>query len=131
MNKNWLVVIGVMVIVGLISALFTYWRTEKMASPTDIASKGLAAVQKGNIIFYGFFMPVLVGLVSYYVYRGILARSPDTAQTIFVSLAIGIGIVLTVLAAVVFKMRGFLEMTTLHLLYIAGFGWFTPMLWVK
>lgn len=131
MNKNWLVVIGVMVIVGLISALFTYWRTEKMASPTDIASKGLAAVQKGNIIFYGFFMPVLVGLISYYVYRGILARSPDTAQTIFVSLAIGIGIVLTVLAAVVFKMRGFLEMTTLHLLYIAGFGWFTPMLWVK
>lgn len=131
MNKNWLVVIGVMVIVGLISALFTYWRTEKMASPTDIASKGLAAVQKGNIIFYGFFMPVLVGLISYYVYRGILARSPDTAQTIFVSLAIGIGIVLTVLSAVVFKMRGFLEMTTLHLLYIAGFGWFTPMLWVK
>ena len=131
MNKNWLVVIGVMVIVGLISALFTYWRTEKMASPTDIASKGLAAVQKGNIIFYGFFMPVLVGLISYYVYRGILARSPDTAQTIFVSLAIGIGIVLTVLSAVVFKMRGFFEMTTLHLLYIAGFGWFTPMLWVK
>ena len=131
MNKNWLVVIGVMVIVGLISALFTYWRTEKMASPTDIASKGLAAVQKGNIIFYGFFMPVLVGLISYYVYRGIPARSPDTAQTIFVSLAIGIGIVLTVLSAVVFKMRGFLEMTTLHLLYIAGFGWFTPMLWVK
>jgi hypothetical protein len=131
MNKNWLVVIGVMVIVGLISALFTYWRTEKMASPTDIASKGLAAVQKGNIIFYGFFMPVLVGLISYYVYRGILARSPDTAQTIFVSLAIGIGIVLTVLAAVVFKMRGFFEMTTLHLLYIASFGWFTPMLWVK
>ena len=131
MNKNWLVLIGVMVIVGLISALFTYWRTEKMASPTDIASKGLAAVQKGNIIFYGFFMPVLVGLISYYVYRGILARSPATAQTIFVSLAIGIGIVLTVLAAVVFKMRGFLEMTTLHLLYIAGFGWFTPMLWVK
>ena len=76
-------------------------------------------------------MPVLVGLISYYVYRGILARSPDTAQTIFVSLAIGIGIVLTVLAAVVLKMRGFLEMTTLHLLYIAGFGWFTPMLWVK
>jgi uncharacterized membrane protein len=131
MNKNWLVVIGAMVIVGLISALFTYFRTEKMASPTDIASKGLAAVQRGNIIFYGLFMPVLVGLLSFYVYRGILARSPDTAQTIFISLAICIGIVLTILAAVVFKMRGFFEMTALHVLYIASFGWFTPMLWVK
>jgi uncharacterized membrane protein len=131
MNKNWFVVIGAMVIVGLISALFTYFRTEKMASPTDIASKGLAAVQRGNIIFYGLFMPVLVGLLSFYVYRGILARSPDTAQTIFISLAIGIGIVLTILAAVVFKMRGFFEMTALHILYIASFGWFTPMLWVK
>ena len=129
MNKNWLIVIGAMVIVGVVSALFTYFRTEKMASPTDIASKGLAAVQKGNIIFYGIFMPVLVGLISFWVYRGMLVRSPATAQTTFLYLAVGIGIVLTVLAAVVFKMRGFVEMTTLHILYIVGFGWITPMLW--
>lgn len=131
MNKNWLVVIGAMLIIGLVSALFTYFRSEKMASPTDIASRGLAAVQKGNVIFYGVFMPVLVGLISFYVYRGMLTRSPETAQTTFLYLAIGLGLVLTVLAAVVFKMRGFVEMTTLHLLYIAGFGWLTPMLWVR
>ena len=76
-------------------------------------------------------MPVLVGLISFYVYRGMLVRYPANPQTTFLYLAIGIGIVLTVLAAVVFKMRGFVEMTTLHILYIAGFGWFIPALWVR
>lgn len=131
MNKNWLILIGVVVVIGFVSALFTYIRTEKMASPADLASKGLAAIQKGNVIFYGMFMPVLVGLISFYVYRGMLVRYPARPETMFLYLAIGIGIVLTVLAAVVFKMRGFVEMTTLHILYIAGFGWLIPMLWSR
>lgn len=131
MNKNWLVLLAVIVVIGILSALFTYLRSEKMASPNDLAVKGLAAVQKGNLIFYGFFMPVLVGLISFYVYRSMLVRSPLNAQTTFLYLAIGIGIVLTVLAAVVFKMRGFVEMTTLHLLYVAGFGWLIPMFWAR
>jgi hypothetical protein len=131
MNKNWLVLFGVIVVIGFVSALFTYIRSEKMASPTDIASKGLAAVQKGNMIFYGLFMPVLVGVLSFYVYRGMLVRFPANPQTPFLYLAVGIGIILTILAAVVFKMRGFFEMTTLHILYITGFGWIIPMLWVK
>jgi hypothetical protein len=131
MNKNLFVLIGVIVFVGFISALFTYLRSEKMASPADIAARGLAAVQKGNVIFYGIFMPLLVGLISFFVYRGMLARSPEAGQTTFLYLAIGIGVVLTVLAAVVFKMRGFFEMTTLHILYIASFGWFIPMQWVR
>ena len=131
MNKNWLILLGMIALVGFFSALFTYFRSERMASPADIASKGLAAVQKGNVIFYGIFMPVLVGAISYLVYRGLLARSPVTAQTTFLYLAVGIGVVLTILAAVVFKMRGFFEMTTLHLVYIVSFGWFTPLLWVR
>ena len=80
MTKNWLVLFGVIVVIGFVSAIFTYIRTD---------------------------------------------------QTTFLYLAVGIGIVLTVLAAVVFKMRGFVEMTTLHILYIAGFGWVVPMLWAK
>ena len=131
MNKNLLVVIGATVLVGFVSALFTYFRSEKMASPSDLATKGLAAVQRGNIIFYGIFMPVLVGLISFYVYRGMLTRSPETAQTLFLVLATGIGVVLTFLAAVVFKMRGFYEMTALHILYVASFGWFIPMQWIR
>jgi len=129
MNKNLLILIGVMVVVGLISALFTYLRAEKMSPLADIASKGVAAVQKGNITFFGLFVPVLVGPIAFFVYRGMLARSADTAQTTFLFLAIGIAIVLSILAAVVFKMRGFVELTALHVLYIAGFGWVMPKLW--
>ena len=131
MNKNFLLLLGVVLIVGFVSALFTYLRSEKMASTTDLSTKGLAAIQKGNVIFYGFFMPVLVGLISFYVYRGMLARNPETAQTIFLGLAGGLAIALTILAALVFKMRGFFEMTALHILYVAGFGWLTPLFWVR
>ena len=128
MSKNTYVLIGVMVAIGLISALLTYVRTEKMAAPADLASKGLAALQKGNVIFFGLFMPVLVGPIALYVYRNILARSLNSAQTTYLLVAVGIGIIFTILAAIVFKMRGFVEFTVLHVLYITGFGWIMPKL---
>lgn len=126
MSRNTFILIGVMVVVGLISALLTYVRTEKMAAPTEIASKGLAAVQRGNLIFFGLFMPLLVGPIAFYVYRSMFARSPDGAQTGYLFLAVGIAIAFTILAAFVFKMRGFVELTALHVFYAAGFGWIMP-----
>jgi hypothetical protein len=131
MNKNLVVLIGVMVVVGLISALLTYLRAEKMSPLADIASKGVTAVQKGNIIFFGVVMPLVVGIIAFFVYRGMLARSVETAPTTFLFLSIGIAIVLSILAAVVFRMRGFVELTALHVLYVAGFGWIIPMLWAR
>ena len=128
MSKNIFLLISVMVAVGLISALLTYIRTEKMASPADIVSKGLTAVRQGNMIFFGLFMPILVGPIAYYVYRGLFARLPDSAQTIYLLLAGGIAIVFTILAALVFKMKGFVEFTALHVFYVAGFGWLMPKL---
>jgi hypothetical protein len=129
MSKNTFILIGVMLALGLISALLTYIRTEKMALPADIATKGLAAIQKGNVIFFGLFVPILVGPIAYFVYRSLLARSPDSAQITYLFLAAGIGIVFTILAAAVFKMRGFVEFTTLHVFYVVGFGWIMPKLW--
>ncbi len=131
MNKNLLVLIGVTVVVGLISAVLTYLRAEKMSPLADIASKGIAAVQKGNITFFGVAVPVVVGIIAFFVYRGMLARSAATAPTSFLLLSIGIAIVLSIMAAVVFKMRGFVELTALHILYVAGFGWIVPMLWAR
>jgi hypothetical protein len=130
MSRNFFILVGIMILVGFASAALTYFRSEKMSLPTEIASKGLVAIQRGNLIFFGLFMPILVGPIAYYVYRGLLARSPDTAQTTYLLLAVGIGIVFTILAATVFKMRGFVEFTILHLLYIAGFGWIMPRLWL-
>jgi len=131
MNKNLLVLIGVTMVVGLISAVLTYLRAEKMSPLADIASKGVAAVQKGNIVFFGVAVPLAVGIIAFFVYRGMLARSAETAPTSFLYLSIGIAIVLTVLAAVVFRMRGFVELTALHVLYVAGFGWIIPLLWAR
>jgi hypothetical protein len=131
MNKNLLVLIGVMVVVGLISALLTYLRAEKMSPLADIASKGVAAVQKGNIVFFGVAVPLVVGIIAFFVYRGMVVRSAATAPTTFLYLSIGIAIVLSVLATVVFRMRGFVELTALHVLYVAGFGWIIPMLWAR
>lgn len=128
MSKNTFILIGVMVVIGLISAVLTFIRSDKMAPPAELAAKGLAAIQKGNVIFFGIFMPILVGSIAFFIYRGMLARSAGTAQTTYLLLAAGIGIVFTFLAAVVFKMRGFAEFTALHVLYVAGFGWIMPKL---
>ena len=129
MSRNILILIGLMVVVGVISAALTYIRTEKMSLPADIATKGLAAIQRGNLIFFGLFVPILVGPIAYYVYRSLVTRSPDTAPTTYLLLAVGLGVVFTVLAAVVFKMRGFIEFTALHVFYVVGFGWMMPRLW--
>jgi hypothetical protein len=131
MNRNVLVALGIMVVLGVISEVLTYLRAEKMSPVSDIATKGLAAVQRGNLTFFGVFIPVLVGVCSFLAYRTLLARSPATAQTSYLLLAIGIGVALSIAAAVVFKMRGFVEFTVLHVIYIGGFGWLMPLLWVR
>ena len=99
MNRNVLVALGIMVVLGVISAVLTYLRAEKMSPVSDIATKGLAAVQRGNLTFFGVFIPVLVGVCSFLAYRTLLARSPATAQTSYLLLAIGIGVALSIAAA--------------------------------
>ena len=129
MIRNLVVLVGTLVVLGVISALLTYARAGNMSPVADIQSKGLAAVQKGNLVFFGVVVPLMVGVTAFFVYRSMVARSPATANTTFFLLSVGIGIVFTILAAVVFKMRGFVELTALHVVYIAGLGWFMPMLW--
>lgn len=129
MNRNVLVLIGIIAALGVISAVLTYLRTEKMTAPADLAAKGLASAQRANVLFFGVYIPLLVGVIAFFVYRGMLTRSPATANTSYLLLAVGIGVVLTIMAAVVFKMRGFVEFSALHVLYIAGFGWLLPLLW--
>ena len=129
MFRNIAVLVGLLVVVGVVSALLTYARAGHMSPVADIQSKGLAAVQKSNLLFFGVEIPLLVGVVTFFVYRSMLARSPATANPSFLLLSVGVGIVLTILAAVVFKMRGFVEFTTLHVVYIAALGWLMPMFW--
>jgi hypothetical protein len=128
MSRNFLTLIVIVAAVGAISAVIAYLRAGSLASPADIASKGLAAARRSTVIFYGLFMPVLFGVIAYYVLRFMSARWPTTADTSILWLAIGIALVFTVMAAVVFRMRGFAEFTILHILYVISFGWLMPRL---
>ena len=129
MLRNIAVLVGLLVVVGVISGILTYVRAGHLSPVADIQSKGLAAVQKSNLLFFGVEIPLLVGVIAFFVYRSMLARSPATANTSFLLLSVGVGVVLTILAGVVFKMRGFTEFTALHVVYIAALGWLMPLLW--
>jgi hypothetical protein len=128
MDRNTLTLVGVVILIAVVGALVTYLRSENMATPADIATRGLVIVQRDAVLFYGLFLPVVVGVISWFVYKGMYGQSPDTAARNLLLLAIGIGIGFTVLAAVVFKMRGFSEFLVLHIVYAAGFGWIMPRL---
>jgi H+/Cl- antiporter ClcA len=128
MSKDTLVLIAIMFAIAVISGLLTAWRTASFATAEDVASKELSTIRRDRVLFYGVFMPVAVGLISFFVYRWMHNRSPDSAQTTFLLLAVGIAIGFTILAAVVFKMRGFAEFVVLHVVYAGGFGWMMPLL---
>ena len=128
MNNTTLVVVGVILAVAVISGGLAYLRAESFSTPNEISSKGLAAIRRGQLIFYGVLMPLLVGVISYFVYRRMSERGPDSTQTSFLLLAIGIAVGFTLLAAIVFKMRGFAEFVALHVLYTSAFGWIMPIL---
>jgi hypothetical protein len=129
MLRHVFVLVGLLAVVGSLSAVLTYIRAGNMSPLTDIRSKGLATVQKGNLLFFGIEIPLLVGVITFFVYHGMLARSAATVHGTFLLLAVGIGIILTILAAVVFKMRGLAEFVLLHIMYVVAFGWIMPMLW--
>lgn len=128
MSKEWQITIGIMFVVAAVSAALVYWRAESFAKPEELVEKGLATYRQQQVTFYGLVMPIAVGLIAFYVFRTLENRSPDSAEQTLLLLAVGIAIVFTIMAAVVFKMRAFYEFAFLHVVYAAGFGWIMPLL---
>lgn len=126
MRKKITVLIVIMVIIGLVSGTLAYLRAENISSPVDIQNKGLELVRLERVGLYGLFLPVLVGIISFFTYRAVAERWPNSADITFLFLAIAVAILLTVLAAMFFRMQGFVEVTFLHILYVVGFGWLMP-----
>jgi len=83
-------ILGWILIVTILSALYAAFRAPALSTPEEIAPKGLAARRRELGIFYAM-VPIVVGLIAFFVYRGMLARSPETAQGTFLLIAIGIG----------------------------------------
>lgn len=131
MSKNLYVLGGVMIVLAAVSALITYFRAGTMSPPNDIATKGLAAIQRGNVLFFGVFMPLITGWISYRVWLSMQAKYGVAAQSKYLVLAIILGVIFSIMAALVFKMRGFWEFFVLHAIYVIGLGWLMPLLFLK
>jgi hypothetical protein len=115
----------VVAVVALVSGVYAYLRAASLASPQTIAEKGLAAARRDNAVFYTI-VSVVTGVIGTIVFRGMLRSAPEAADGRFLLLAIGIGVVFEIMAAIVFRMRGIVDFTVLHLLHIAGYGWILP-----
>lgn len=121
--------ISAMIIVLLmtaVSAAYAYFRTQSFGSLDLIAAKGVEAARRDNAVFYAA-VSIVVGVIGFFVLRYLVARSGDAANLQYLYLALGSGIGLEVLAAMVFRMRGLVDFTVLHLAYIAGYGWLFPL----
>jgi hypothetical protein len=127
MPKSLVSVAVVVLVLAAVSAAITYLRAGVLASSEQIASKGLAAASRDTAIFYAF-VAIVVGIIGFFVFRAMLHASPDVAPRNFLLLAIGIGVVLEIMGAIVFKMRGLAELTVLHILHIAAYGWLLPQI---
>jgi hypothetical protein len=130
MFRNIIVLIGIVVMVGIVSGALAYWRASVLAAPADVEAKGLPAMRRQTAIFYGVFVPILVGVIAFFLYRFVNARWPATAETTFLIIIIAIAAIFEVMAAIVFKMRGLAEFTVFHILYAFSFGWLMPRLLV-
>ena len=127
MDKNVLNLGGIVLVIVVISAMLVYWRAETFGAPEDIAARGLSTVRREAVAFYGI-LPVVFGVIAWFVYKYFINHWPKNADTNYFLLALGIGLGFTVLAALVFKGRGFTEFVALHIIYLAGFGWVMPRL---
>lgn len=126
--KPSVILIGLIVVVAILSGGFAVLTTGKVAAPSDLASKGLAAMRTQNAIFYGVFMPAVVGLLAYFAFRWVSTRWPETATTSFLILTAVLLVILTAGWVAMFKGRALVEITVIHLIYAAGFGWLMPIL---
>jgi hypothetical protein len=122
MGKSMIVLVVIMLGIGLVSGLLTYWRAPSLATPDALVAKGLAIIRRERVTFYGLFLPVLVGTIAYFVYCWMSARWPSPGDHAFWVLALVVALGFTLLAALVFRLRGFVEMTALHAATSQGSG---------
>ncbi len=126
MSRSLASVVVLIVSLTLVSAIYTYFRAQVFTTSDQLATKGLAAARRNTAIFYAG-VAVVVGIISYYVFRAMVRASPDAADGRFLLLAIGIGVALELMAALVFRMRGIADFTVLHVLHVAVYGWLLPL----
>jgi hypothetical protein len=126
MTRSLVSVSTIIIVLSLASAAYTYFRAGALASADQIAAKGLSVASRDTAVFYAG-VALITGVIAYFVFRAMHTAAPEAAPERFLWLALGIGIVLEVMAAAVFRMRGIVDFTLLHAAHIVGLGWLLPM----
>ncbi len=128
MVRNTLVALLIAVPITLLSVGLVVWRAEAVAGPAEVAAKGLAAVRSslaGGWLIAG----LIFGLMAMLVYRWMLGRWAADAPKLYLELAAGLIVALSVLAVVtlpMLKRHCEVEYIALHLLWGLGYGWLIP-----
>ncbi|MCI0708552.1 MAG: hypothetical protein L0154_00145 [Chloroflexi bacterium] len=125
MSKSLPSVVLLVIALTIISSVYAYLRAETLTATDQLEDKGLSVARRDTAVFYAG-VAVVVGIIGFFVFRAMHNASPDSAQNQFLYLAIGIGAALEIMGAIVFKMRGLADLTVLHTLYIAAYGWLLP-----
>lgn len=133
MFKNILAALLVILPVALLSGGLVYWRAEPLTEQDEIKSEAVPTPGKPNpkkFTFAVLALGVMAGLLISVLYIWMAGRWPDTAPKVYLWLAIGVTIVLSVAVAFVrpmLKMGGVPECIALHILWGAGYGWLLPL----
>ena len=112
--------------VTLLSGVYAYFRASTLTTLDQLAAKGLDRARWDTAVFFGG-VALVVGILGVLVFRWIGEAGSADPQRTFLLLAVGIGVVLEIMAGVVFKMRGLADFTALHIVQIVGFGWLLPI----
>jgi hypothetical protein len=116
-------------VVAAISGVYAYLRATTLTRPDQLAAKGLERAHWDTAVFYAG-VALVVGVLGVLVFRWMGGGASPTAPRSFLLLALGIGVALEIMAAMVFKMRGLVDFTALHMLHLVGFGWLLPLAFI-
>jgi hypothetical protein len=115
--------------VAVVSGVYAFLRANTLTTPDQLAAKGLEGARWDTAVFFAG-VAAVVGVLGVLVFRWMGGAATPNAARSFLLLALGIGLALEIMAAVVFKMRGLADFTVLHMVQIVGFGWLLPLAYI-
>ncbi len=130
MLQNIINSLAVSIPVGILTGVIVFVRGQNFVDAAQVAAKGLAAAKLQAALGYAI-GTVVFGAIAVFAFQWMAGRWSTNYRDLFLKVAIGAGIFLSILAIVVcplIKLNRVPEFILMHVFYVAGFGWVMPML---
>ncbi len=130
MLQNIINSLAISIPVGILTGVIVFVRGQNFVDAAQVAARGLAAAKLQAALGY-FIGAVVFGAIAVFVFQWMAARWSTNYKDLFLKIAVGLGIFLSILAIVVcplIKLNRIPEFILMHVFYVAGFGWVMPML---